>query len=99
MMFFIFIDLILFYLIFEIRLIPPFFKIIYLKIILNSLGQGIYVLYVLYNNIYIISFLLLVYIFNIYIYGIHGMNKFRSIINVGLIINIISEYNFTFWDF
>jgi len=86
--YFIFIDLNLFYLIFEIRLIPTFFKIIYWGRNPERLSAYI-IMYIL-----LISFPLLVYIFNIvyilniYVYGI--TMKFR------LIVRIVGSYNFTF---
>lgn len=86
-LFFLYIDLILFYLIFEIRLIPTFFLIIYWGGNVERLSAGYYIIiYIL-----LISFPLLVYIFNIYIYGI--TIKFR------LIVIVINRYNFSFWGF
>jgi len=60
--FFIYIDLIWFDLIFEIRLIPTFFLIIYWGGNLERLNAGYYII----MYILLISFPLLVYIFNIY---------------------------------
>lgn len=86
-MFFLSIDLILFYLIFEIRLIPTFFLIVYWGRNPERLRAAYYILlYIL-----VISFPLLVYIFKIYIYGI--TLKFR------LIIIAIEFYNFRVWGF
>lgn len=85
--FFISIDLILFYLIFEIRLIPTFFLIIYWGANLERLNAAYYLLlYIL-----LISFPLLLYIFKIYLYGL--TLKFR------LIILIIEGYEFNFWGY
>lgn len=86
-LFFIFIDLILFYLIFEIRIIPTFFLIIYWGKNPERLRAGYYIIiYIL-----LISFPLLVYIFDMYIYGITF--KFN------LIVIIMGNYNFTLWGF
>ena len=85
--FFLYIDLILFYLIFEIRLIPTFFLIIYWGGNVERVRAGYYIIiYIL-----LISFPLLVYIFNIYICLI--TMKFR------LIVIVISNYEITFWGF
>lgn len=85
--FFISIDLILFYLIFEIRLIPTFFLIIYWGVNLERLNAAYYLLlYIL-----LISFPLLLYIFKIYIYGLTF--KFR------LILLVIEGYEFNFWGY
>jgi len=85
--FYIYIDLILFYLIFEIRLIPTFFLIVYWGRNIERLSAGYYII----MYILLISFPLLVYIFNMYIYGM--IIKFR------LIVMIINNYDFTFWGF
>jgi len=85
--FFTYIDFILFYLIFEIRLIPTFFLIIYWGGNIERLRAGYYIIiYIL-----LISFPLLVYIFNMYIYGM--TIKFR------LIVKVINNYDITFWGF
>lgn len=85
--FFISIDLILFYLIFEIRLLPTFFLIIYWGANLERLNASYYLLlYIL-----LISFPLLLYIFKIYIYGL--TLKFR------LILLVIEAYEFNFWGY
>lgn len=85
--FFISIDLILFYLIFEISLIPTFFLIIYWGTNLERLNAAYYLLlYML-----LISFPLLLYIFKIYLYGL--TLKFR------LIVLIIEGYEFNFWGY
>lgn len=85
--FFISMDLILFYLIFEIRLIPTFFLIIYWGVNLERLNAAYYLLlYML-----LISFPLLLYIFKIYLYGL--TLKFR------LITLIIGRYEFNFWGY
>lgn len=87
MIFFISIDLILFYLIFEIRLIPTFFLIIYWGSNLERLNAAYYLLlYIL-----LISFPLLLYIFKIYLYGL--TLKFR------LILLVIENYEFSFWGY
>lgn len=86
-MFFISIDLILFYLMFEISLIPTFFLIIYWGVNLERLNAAYYLLlYML-----LISFPLLLYIFKIYIYGL--TLKFR------LILVVIEVYEFNFWGY
>lgn len=87
LIFFMSIDLILFYLIFEISLIPTFFLIIYWGINLERLNAAYYLL--LY--IIVISFPLLLYIFKIYLYGL--TLKFR------LILLIIEIYEFNFWGY
>jgi len=70
--FFIFIDLILFYLIFEISLIPSFFLIIYWGRNSERLSAGYHII----MYILLISFPLLVYIFNTYIYiYIYGITE------------------------
>lgn len=85
--FFISIDLILFYLIFEISLIPTFFLIIYWGINLERLNAAYYLLlYIL-----LISFPLLLYIFKIYLYGL--TLKFR------LMLLVIEIYEFNFWGY
>lgn len=85
--FFISIDFIFFYLIFEIRLIPTFFLIIYWGVNLERLNAAYYLLlYIL-----LISFPLLLYIFKIYLYGL--TLKFR------LILLIIENYEFNFWRY
>lgn len=85
--FFISIDLILFYLIFEIRLIPTFFLIIYWGVNLERLNASYYLLlYIL-----LISFPLLLYIFKMYIYGL--TLKFR------LMLLVIEAYEFNFWGY
>lgn len=82
--FFISIDLILFYLMFEIRLIPTFFLIIYWGVNLERLNAAYYLLlYIL-----LISFPLLLYIFKIYVYGL--TIKFR------LMLLVIDIYEFNF---
>lgn len=85
--FFMSIDLILFYLIFEIRLIPTFFLIIYWGVNLERLNASYYLLlYML-----LISFPLLLYIFKMYMYGL--TLKFR------LILLVIEVYDFNFWGY
>lgn len=85
--FFISIDLIIFYLIFEIRLIPTFFLIIYWGLNLERLNAAYYLLlYIL-----LISFPLLLYIFKIYLYGL--TLKFR------IILLVIEGYDFNFWGY
>lgn len=85
--FFISIDLILFYLMFEIRLIPTFFLIIYWGVNLERLNAAYYLLlYIL-----LISFPLLLYIFKIYLYGL--TLKFR------LILIVMGVYDFNFWGY
>lgn len=85
--FFVSIDLILFYLIFEIRLIPTFFLIVYWGVNLERLNAAYYLLlYIL-----LISFPLLLYIFKIYIYGL--TLKFR------LMLLVIEAYDFNFWGY
>lgn len=85
--FFISIDLILFYLMFEISLIPTFFLIIYWGVNLERLNASYYLLlYIL-----LISFPLLLYIFKIYMYGL--TLKFR------LILLVIEGYEFNFWGY
>lgn len=85
--FFMSIDLILFYLIFEIRLIPTFFLIIYWGRNLERLNAAYYLLlYIL-----LISFPLLLYIFKIYLYGIT--------LKFSLILLIIERYEFNFWGY
>lgn len=85
--FFITIDFIFFYLIFEIRLIPTFFLIIYWGGNLERLNAAYYLLlYIL-----LISFPLLLYIFKIYLYGL--TLKFR------LILLIMEGYEFNFWGY
>lgn len=85
--FFISMDLMLFYLIFEIRLLPTFFLIIYWGVNLERLNASYYLLlYIL-----LISFPLLLYIFKIYIYGL--TLKFR------LILLVIEAYEFNFWGY
>lgn len=85
--FFILIDFIFFYLIFEIRLIPTFFLIIYWGVNLERLNAAYYLLlYIL-----LISFPLLLYIFKIYLYRI--TLKFR------LILLIMEGYEFNFWGY
>lgn len=87
LIFFISIDLILFYLIFEISLIPTFFLIIYWGINLERLNAAYYLLlYIL-----LISFPLLLYIFKIYLYGL--TLKFR------LILIVMEGYDFNFWGY
>lgn len=86
-LFFISMDLILFYLIFEIRLIPTFFLIIYWGVNLERLSAAYYLLlYIL-----LISFPLLLYIFKIYLYGL--TLKFR------LILLVMEVYEFSFWGY
>lgn len=85
--FFLSIDLILFYLIFEISLIPTFFLIIFWGVNLERLNAAYYLLlYIL-----LISFPLLLYIFKIYLYG--ATLKFR------LIVLVIEMYEFNFWGY
>lgn len=85
--FFISIDLILFYLIFEISLIPTFFLIIYWGVNLERVNAAYYLLlYIL-----LISFPLLLYIFKIYLYGL--TLKFR------LMLLVIEVYEFNFWGY
>lgn len=85
--FFISMDLILFYLIFEIRLIPTFFLIIYWGVNLERLNAAYYLLlYIL-----VISFPLLLYIFKMYLYGLT--------LKFSLILLVIEIYEFTFWRY
>ena len=86
-MFFMSIDLILFYLIFEIRLIPTFFIIIYWGSNLERVRAAYYLLlYIL-----VISFPLLLYIFKLYLYGLT--------LKFNLIIIVIETYEFRFWGY
>lgn len=87
LIFFMSIDLIIFYLIFEVRLIPTFFLIIYWGVNLERLNAAYYLLlYML-----LISFPLLLYIFKVYLYGL--TLKFR------LILIVIEIYEFNFWGY
>nr|ASY95841.1 NADH dehydrogenase subunit 4 [Atta opaciceps] len=86
-MFFMYMDLILFYLMFEISLIPTFFLIIYWGSNMERLSAGYYMMmYML-----LISFPLLVYIFNMYMYGM--TMKFS------LMVMVMNNYDMTFWGF
>lgn len=74
LIFFLSLDLIIFYLIFEVSLIPTFFLILYWGSNPERLRASYYlILYIL-----LISFPLLVYVFKIYIYS----NRFRFVIVV-----------------
>lgn len=85
--FFLSMDLIIFYLIFEIRLIPTFFLIIYWGVNLERLNAAYYLLlYML-----LISFPLLLYIFKIYLYGLT--------LKFSLILLVIESYEFNFWGY
>lgn len=87
LMFFLSIDLIIFYLIFEIRLIPTFFLIIYWGSNIERVGASYYlIIYILF-----ISFPLLVYIIKIYNYSL--TLKFR------LLGTIIYIYIYSFGGF
>nr|ATJ03019.1 NADH dehydrogenase subunit 4 [Atta texana] len=86
-MFFMYIDLMLFYLMFEVSLIPTFFLIIYWGGNMERLSAGYYMMmYML-----LISFPLLVYIFNMYMYSM--TMKFS------LMMMIMNKYDLTFWGF
>lgn len=86
-LFFLSIDLILFYLIFEVSLIPTFFLIIYWGINPERVGAAYYLLlYIL-----IISFPLLLYIFKVYLY--------RLTLKFSIIIMVIRIYDFNFWSY
>jgi len=83
-LFFMSIDMILFYLIFEVSLIPTFFLIVYWGGNIERLNAAYYLLlYIL-----LVSFPLLLYILKMYIYGL--TLKFR------LILIIIEGYEFRF---
>lgn len=85
--FFSFIDLLLFYLVFEVRLIPTFFLIIYWGSNPERIRAGYYlIIYIL-----VISFPLLLYILNIYVY--------RITLKFTLILLIIEYYRFGVWRF
>ncbi len=85
--FFIFLDLIIFYITFEIRILPIFFIIIYWGDSKERIRAAYYlVIYILF-----ISFPFLVYIF--YIYRWRNTIKFR-IINL-----FVYQYNLRFWGF
>lgn len=80
-------DLILFYMIYEIRLIPVFFLVIYWGMNPERLRASYYlIIYIL-----IVSFPLLVYIF--YIFKIRGTLKFR------LLQIYMYRYEFSVWEF
>nr|ATW72788.1 NADH dehydrogenase subunit 4 [Atta sexdens rubropilosa] len=86
-MFFLYMDLILFYLMFEISLIPTFFLIIYWGSNVERVSAGYYMMmYML-----LISFPLLVYIFNMYMY--------LMTMKFSLMVMLMSNYEITFWGF
>nr|YP_010872870.1 NADH dehydrogenase subunit 4 [Pheidole smythiesii]WGV34059.1 NADH dehydrogenase subunit 4 [Pheidole smythiesii] len=86
-MFFLSMDLILFYLMFEISLIPTFFLIIYWGVNLERVNAAYYLLlYML-----LISFPLLLYIFKMYMYGM--TMKFS------LMVLVMEMYEFNFWGY
>nr|YP_010872922.1 NADH dehydrogenase subunit 4 [Pheidole fervida]WGV34111.1 NADH dehydrogenase subunit 4 [Pheidole fervida] len=83
-MFFLSMDLILFYLLFEISLIPTFFLIIYWGLNLERVNAAYYLLlYML-----LISFPLLLYIFKMYLYGLT--------LKFSLMVMVMSGYEFNF---
>nr|YP_010872909.1 NADH dehydrogenase subunit 4 [Pheidole taipoana]WGV34098.1 NADH dehydrogenase subunit 4 [Pheidole taipoana] len=86
-MFFLSMDLILFYLMFEISLIPTFFLIIYWGSNLERVNAAYYLLiYML-----LISFPLLVYILKMYLCGLT--------LKFSLMIMVMSMYEFNFWGY
>jgi len=85
--FFSVIDLLIFYFLFEVRLIPTFFLIIYW----GSNPERLRAAYYLIIYILLVSFPLLLYIFNIYIFGIT--------LKFDLIKIIIHYYEFRIWEF
>uniref|UniRef100_A0AAU7YSC0 NADH-ubiquinone oxidoreductase chain 4 n=1 Tax=Pheidole spathifera TaxID=615503 RepID=A0AAU7YSC0_9HYME len=86
-MFFLSMDLFLFYLMFEISLIPTFFLIIYWGGNLERVNAAYYLLlYML-----LISFPLLLYIFKMYMYGMT--------LKLSLMLLVMSEYEFNFWGY
>jgi len=86
-LFFSVIDLLMFYFLFEVRLIPTFFLIVYWGINPERLRASYYlIIYIL-----LVSFPLLLYIFKIYI--------FRITLKFDLIKIIIVNYDFGVWEF
>jgi len=85
--FFSMIDLLIFYFLFEVSLIPTFFLIIYW----GSNPERLSAAYYLIMYILIVSFPLLVYIFKIYI--------FRMSLKFDIIKVVIVYYNFGVWEF
>nr|YP_010872857.1 NADH dehydrogenase subunit 4 [Pheidole pieli]WGV34046.1 NADH dehydrogenase subunit 4 [Pheidole pieli] len=86
-MFFLSMDLILFYLMFEISLIPTFFMIVYWGSNLERVNAAYYLLlYML-----LISFPLLVYIFKMYLYGLT--------LKFSLMLLVMEIYEFNFWGY
>jgi len=86
-LFFSVIDLLMFYFLFEVRLIPTFFLIVYWGINPERLRASYYlIIYIL-----LVSFPLLLYIFKIYIY--------RMTLKFDLIKVIIVNYDFGVWEF
>jgi len=86
-MFFSMMDILIFYFIFEIRLIPTFFLVIYWGINPERLSAAYYlIIYIL-----MVSFPLLLYIFKIYM--------FRITLKFDVIKIIIVYYNFGIWEF
>nr|YP_010872896.1 NADH dehydrogenase subunit 4 [Pheidole megacephala]WGV34085.1 NADH dehydrogenase subunit 4 [Pheidole megacephala] len=87
MMFFLSMDLILFYLMFEISLIPTFFLIIYWGVNLERISASYYLLmYML-----LVSFPLLIYIFKMYLYGLT--------LKFSLMLMVMETYDFNFWGY
>nr|YP_010341296.1 NADH dehydrogenase subunit 4 [Stenamma impar]UNZ99551.1 NADH dehydrogenase subunit 4 [Stenamma impar] len=85
--FFSFMDLLLFYLVFEVSLIPTFFLIIYWGSNPERISAGYYMMmYML-----VVSFPLLLYILNMYIYSM--TLKFT------LMLLVMEYYNFGIWSF
>lgn len=87
LIFFLSIDLILFYFIFEVSLIPTFFLIIYW----GSNPERVRAAYYLLLYILLISFPLLLYIFNLYLY--------RRTLKFRMIYIWISNYELRFWGY
>lgn len=87
LVFFLSLDLIIFYLIFEVSLIPTFFLILYWGRNPERLRASYYlILYIL-----LISFPLLVYVFKIYIYS----NRFSFVI----VVNRMNSITIRFWGY
>uniref|UniRef100_UPI0030023818 NADH dehydrogenase subunit 4 n=1 Tax=Mycetophylax simplex TaxID=341688 RepID=UPI0030023818 len=86
-MYFSFMDLFLFYLIFEVSLIPTFFLIVYWGVNPERVSAVFYMMiYML-----LISFPLLVYIFDMYMYG--------CTMKFSLMVKIMENYSCSFWSF
>nr|AWN56353.1 NADH dehydrogenase subunit 4 [Pheidole oxyops] len=86
-MFFSSMDLIVFYLMFEISLIPTFFLIVYWGVNPERLSAAYYMLlYML-----VISFPLLLYIFKMYLYGLT--------LKFSLLSMVMEFYSFSFWGY